>query len=78
MSNPLNRPHKIEVTRDANGEFRWRRHAGNSRIISNSAEGYKEKRNMWEGLELANPDHESLKIVDHTLTTQEEGPSPSS
>ena len=76
MTNPLNRPHRIEVTQGENGEFRWRRHAGNSQIISNSAEGYKRESDMWHGLKLANVDWESLQIVDK-IHPREENDSPS-
>lgn len=75
---PLNRPHKIEVAQDANGDYRWRRRAGNSQIISVSGEGYKRKTNMWHGLRIANADHETVNIVDTTEMGYEEGESPSS
>lgn len=78
MMNPLNRPHKIEVIKDANGEFRWRRKSGNSRIISTSGEGYTTKVNMWNGLRLANADWEGVEIDDQTTLDHEQGQSPSS
>ena len=76
--NPLNRPHKIEVIKDANGEFRWRRRAGNSQIISTCGEGYTRKENMWNGLRIANADWESVEIDDQTTLDHEKGQSPSS
>lgn len=72
MSNPLNRPHKIEVTRDVKGEFRWRRRAGNHKIISHGGEGYTTKENMWNGLRLANADWESVNIIDTTTLDYEQ------
>lgn len=84
MSNPFNRPHKLELTRDKSDkrEYRWRRRAGNSRIISHSGEGYTNRSNMLHGLELANPDYKNLKIVDLTgdydSNPQETDDSPSS
>lgn len=70
--NPLNRRHKIEVTKDAKGEFRWRRKSGNSKVISTSAEGYTTKANMWNGLWLANADWESVEIDDQTTLDREQ------
>ena len=32
---------RVEMYRDANGEFRWRAIANNSRIVADSGEGYK-------------------------------------
>lgn len=78
MMNPLNRRHKIEVVKDANGEFRWRRKSGNSQIISTCGESYTRKENMWNGLRLANADWESVKIDDQTTLDYEQGQSPSS
>lgn len=72
MNNPLNRPHKIEVYRDSGGQFRWRRRAGNSQIISTCGEGYTRKENMWNGLRLANADHESVRIDDSTTLDREQ------
>lgn len=75
MGSPYNRPHSIEIDKDAKGEFRWNRKAGNSRIISTCGEGYKNKADMWHGLRLANSDHETVKIVDKTELGYEGGES---
>lgn len=77
MNNPLNRPHRLDLTIDAKGEFRWRRRAGNHLVVSHGGEGYKEKRFMLHGMKLANPDWESLRIVDSTGKGQDESRSPS-
>lgn len=76
--NPLNRPHKLQVFKDAKGEFRWRRRAGNHQIISTSGEGYTTKVNMWNGLRLSNADWRDIRIEDTTTMDYEEGESPSS
>lgn len=36
--------HRIEVYKDAAGEWRWRALSGNGRIVAESGEGYKERR----------------------------------
>lgn len=72
--NPLNRPHRLEVFKDKAGEFRWRRRAGNSQIISTSGEGYVEKRNALHGLRLANSDMEGCRFVDLTVEDPQEEP----
>lgn len=72
--NPLNRPHRIEVFQDKAGEFRWRRRAGNSQIISTSGEGYTTKRNALHGLRLANADMESCRFLDLTAQDPHEEP----
>lgn len=36
--------HKIELYKDAAGEWRWRALSGNGRIVAESGEGYKERR----------------------------------
>ena len=37
---------------DAAGEWRWRLRAGNNRIIADSGEGYKDKRDCHHGIDL--------------------------
>lgn len=66
MNNPLNRPHKIQLTKGEDGQYRWRRRAGNSQIISNSAESYTTRVNMLNGLKLANADWETVQWEDLT------------
>lgn len=75
---PYNRPHKIEVFQDRKGEFRWRRKAGNSQVISTGAEGYVRKRDVMHGLKIANADYKSVRIDDLTSYEHEKGQSPSS
>ena len=79
---PFNRPHKIELTKDETGEYRWRRKAGNSQVISVCGEGYVSRKNMIHGLKLANADYESVQWVDLTGDLDdplhETGKSPSS
>ena len=72
--NPLNRPHRLEVFEDKAGEFRWRRKAGNSQVISTSGEGYPRKRDALRGLELANSDMEYCRFIDLTTDDPREEP----
>lgn len=80
--NPLNRPHKLQLIKDVNGQYRWRRRAGNSRIISNSGESYVRREGMIQGLKLANADWDSVQWEDLTgdydKLPEETDPSPSS
>lgn len=59
---------------DKAGEFRWRRRAGNSKIISTSGEGYTRKRDALRGLELANSDMEFCRFIDLTTDDPREEP----
>ena len=34
------RPHRVQVFRDARGKWRWRRRAGNHRVVAASSQGY--------------------------------------
>lgn len=79
---PLNRSHKVQLTKsEADGQYRWRRLAGNSRIISVCGEGYTNRVNMINGLKLANADWETVQWEDLTgdydTPPQERGNSPS-
>lgn len=56
----------VRVYRDRNGEIRWKRQRPNGRIISDSGEGYKERRDALDGLHMANRDPENFRLVDHT------------
>lgn len=80
---PFNRPHKLELFKsEADGQYRWRRKAGNSQVISVCGEGYKSRKSMIDGLKLANADYESVQWVDLTGDLKdpphETGESPSS
>lgn len=80
---PLNRPHKLQLTKsESDGQYRWRRRAGNSQIISTSGEGYTTRVNMINGLKLANADWKEVPWEDLTgdydTAPRERGDSPSS
>lgn len=49
---------KVEVYRDAQGEWRWRRKEGNGEIVSTSGEGYLHKYWCVEIAKRLNPDAE--------------------
>lgn len=57
------RTHTLHLYQAADG-WRWRRRAGNHKIISDSAEGYVDRRDAIHGMHLANPDHERLRLID--------------
>lgn len=80
MTNPLNTTHLLELYREEkSGQFRWRRRAGNNRIISVSGEGYNQERDALHGMRIANADHEQVRFLDRTKESPREEPdSPSS
>lgn len=41
---------KIEIYRDAAGEFRWRLKARNGRVVADGGEGYKRKSALYKAL----------------------------
>jgi uncharacterized protein YegP (UPF0339 family) len=47
---------EVDVYEDASGEFRWRRQAGNERIISDSSESYTRREDAERAAQRANPD----------------------
>ena len=55
--------HKVEVYRDEGGFYRWRRRAENGQIVSDSAEGYTDKR--WAEHQ-ATGLNEGVEVVDLT------------
>ena len=61
----------IRVYRDRQGEVRWKRQRANGRVISDSGEGYKQRRDALDGLYLANRDTENYRLVDHTDKEEE-------
>lgn len=58
------RKHTLELYTDRAGQFRWRRRASNGRIVSDSGEGYVDRRDAIHGMRIANSDWESLRVVD--------------
>lgn len=61
----------IRVYRDRAGDVRWKRQRANGRVISDSGEGYKHRRDALDGLHLANRDPENYRLVDHTDTEED-------
>ena len=55
--------HKVEVYRDTAGMYRWRRKAANGEIVSDSAEGYTDKRWVEHQASALN---EGVEVVDLT------------
>jgi uncharacterized protein YegP (UPF0339 family) len=43
---------KFEVYQDKKGEWRWKFRASNSKIIADSGEGYKDKKDCLHGIDL--------------------------
>lgn len=58
------RKHTLELYTDRAGEFRWRRRASNGRVVSDSGEGYVDRRDAIHGMRIANSDWQSLRVVD--------------
>lgn len=58
------RKHTLELFTDRAGEWRWRRRAGNGEIISDSGEGYVDRRDAIHGMRLANVDADELRLID--------------
>lgn len=56
--------HTLELYRDNAGQWRWNRRASNGRIISDSGEGYVDRRDAIHGMHIANPDHADLRLID--------------
>jgi uncharacterized protein YegP (UPF0339 family) len=54
----MDRDLRAELYRDAKGEWRWRVHAANGRIVADSGEGYKRKDDCAHGLRLVTGVHE--------------------
>jgi uncharacterized protein YegP (UPF0339 family) len=49
----------FQVYQDAAGEWRWRLVAGNDRIIADSGEGYRDRRDCLHGIELVKESREA-------------------
>lgn len=58
------RKHTLTLYRDRAGEWRWNRRASNGRIVSDSGEGYVDRRDAIHGMHIANPDFAELRLVD--------------
>lgn len=58
------RKHTLTLYRDHGGEWRWTRKAANGRVISDSGEGYVDRRDAIHGMHLANPDWDTLRLID--------------
>lgn len=50
---------KYEIYKDKKGEWRWRYRAANGRILADSAEGYVDKRDAYNGIDA---------MIHHTAT----------
>lgn len=59
------RTHTLHLYQAADG-WRWRRRAGNHKIISDSAEGYVDRRDAIHGMHLANSDWRDCRLFDAT------------
>ncbi len=46
------RHEKFEIFRDGDGEFRWRLRAKNGKIVADSGEGYKKRKDCVRGMEI--------------------------
>ena len=56
--------HTLELYRDNAGQWRWNRKATNGRIISDSGEGYVDRRDAIHGMHLANTDWRDCRLID--------------
>ena len=56
--------HTIELYRDQAGQWRWNRKASNGRVISDSGEGYADRRDAIHGMHLANGDWRDCRLID--------------
>lgn len=68
------RKHTLTLYRDRAGEWRWNRKAANGEVISDSAEGYVDRRDAIYGMHIANADHAELRLIDDAdnLTTEQD------
>lgn len=55
--------HTLELYQAADG-WRWRRRAGNHKIVSDSGEAYVDRRDAIHGMHIANPDYAELRLID--------------
>lgn len=61
---PRRKPHRITLYIDDRGEYRWKRQAGNARIVAASTEGYTTKAAMVDNMVTANADQLACLVVD--------------
>jgi len=54
---------KFEVYKDKKGEWRWRLRASNSKIIADSSEGYKDKKDCLHGIDLVKNESPNANIA---------------
>lgn len=54
------RPHEVQVYRDALGEWRWRRRAGNYRVVAASEQGHKWR---WYAIRKARKQNPGVDVV---------------
>ena len=54
---------RFEVYADKAGEWRWKLRASNARIIADSSEGYKNKRDCVHGIGLVKQEAVGAKII---------------
>ncbi|MCD2096551.1 YegP family protein [Rhodococcus rhodochrous] len=68
------RKHTLTLFRDRAGFWRWNRKASNGRVISDSGEGYVDRRDAIHGMHIANPDFRELRLIDDAdnLTTTDD------
>lgn len=57
---------KFSIYKDAKGEFRWRLSADNSKIIADSGEGYKNKSDCKNGIEIVKKESSNAPVSDLT------------
>ena len=57
---------KFEVYTDAAGQFRWRLHAANGKIVADCGEGYAAKRDCLHGIEVVQKLAADAKVDDKT------------
>lgn len=54
----------FEIFKNKKGEYRWRLRASNKRIIADSGESYKRKRDCLHGMRLVKRNVRKAKVVD--------------
>lgn len=62
------RKHTLELYRARDG-WRWRRRASNGRVVSDSGEGYVDRRDAIHGMKISNTDWENCRLVYNTSGT---------
>ena len=57
---------RFSIYKDAKGEFRWRLSADNSKILADSGEGYKNKSDCKNGIEIVKNESSNAPVNDLT------------